>query len=53
MFPHEISENCRDFLYKTLKFNPEDRPNVVQLLTHPFIKDSIYFIFNVLSKNEK
>ena len=47
MFPYDISENCRDFLYKTLKFNSKDRHNAVQLLEHPFIKDCIsFFTFN-------
>ena len=47
IFPCDISENCRDFLYEVLKFQPEDRPNAIKLMEHPFIKDSIYFILNI------
>jgi len=36
-FPSDISEACRDFLMKTLKFKPEDRPTAADLLEHPFI----------------
>lgn len=38
-FPVEISEVCRDFLMKTLKFKPEDRPTALDLLEHPFVRD--------------
>jgi len=37
-FPKDISENCRDFLYKTFKFRPEDRPSPLDLLDHPFVR---------------
>jgi len=37
-FPKDISENCRDFLYRTFKFKPEDRPSPLELLDHPFVR---------------
>lgn len=40
-FPIDISENCRDFLYKTLKFKPEDRPSPLDLLDHPFVREDL------------
>lgn len=43
-FPSEVSESCRDFLYKTLKFKPEDRPTALDLLEHPFVKGKFLLV---------
>jgi serine/threonine protein kinase len=40
-FPADISENCRDFLFKTFKFKPEDRPSPLDLLEHPFVREDL------------
>jgi serine/threonine protein kinase len=39
-FPSDISENCRSFLYATLKNKPEERPTCTELLEHPFVAGS-------------
>lgn len=36
--PAGISENCRDFLLKTLAFDYNERPSAKELLEHPYIK---------------
>jgi len=36
-----LSENCRDFLQKTLAYKPADRPDVQQLEKHPWLFDSL------------
>lgn len=35
-----MSEDCRDFIKRALEKNPLERPTVVELLTHPWIKVS-------------
>jgi serine/threonine protein kinase len=37
-FPKDISENCRDFLLKCLKFKADDRPSASDLINHPFLQ---------------
>eukprot|EP01017_Pseudomicrothorax_dubius_P008506 TRINITY_DN12809_c0_g1_i1.p1 TRINITY_DN12809_c0_g1~~TRINITY_DN12809_c0_g1_i1.p1 ORF type:complete len:477 (-),score=70.58 TRINITY_DN12809_c0_g1_i1:35-1465(-) len=38
-FPTNISPICYDFLQKTLRVNPSERPSALELLEHPFIKE--------------
>jgi len=37
--PEGISEACKDFLLKTFRFDPEDRPTPLGLLEHPFLRE--------------
>lgn len=37
--PEGLSEHCKDFLLRTFKFHPEDRPSPLDLLEHPFIRE--------------
>mmetsp|Transcript_3410 Transcript_3410/g.7078 ORF Transcript_3410/g.7078 Transcript_3410/m.7078 type:complete len:203 (+) Transcript_3410:886-1494(+) len=37
--PADLSPAGKDFILSCLKRNPSDRPNVYQLLRHPFVKD--------------
>ena len=47
-FPNNISEQCRDFLYKIFKFRPEDRPTAADLLEHPFVKGSFLMFLSLI-----
>ncbi|KRW99049.1 Protein kinase-like domain [Pseudocohnilembus persalinus] len=49
---NKISDNANDFLLKCLKENPTERPNVYQLLRHPYITNSS-MPDNNLSSNQK
>jgi len=37
--PEGISDACKDFLLKTFRFDPEDRPTPLGLLEHPFLRE--------------
>lgn len=37
--PSDLSPAGKDFILSCLRRNPSDRPNVYQLLRHPFVKD--------------
>lgn len=40
-YPKNISANCKDFLDKTLRVNPHERPSIDELLQHPFFKEPL------------
>ncbi|KAJ9159079.1 hypothetical protein P3X46_024610 [Hevea brasiliensis] len=40
--PDFLSDLSRDFITKCLKFNPDDRPTVAELLQHPFVTGSSF-----------
>lgn len=41
MYPLGISQNCKDFLDGCLKYKPEERLKVQELLQMPFITSKI------------
>ena len=45
----ELSQNCKDFITKCLEKEQEHRASIVELRSHPFLKDS----FQPLSEIEK
>ena len=38
-FPAGVSEDAIDLLFKMLRFSPDDRPQAIELLTHPYLED--------------
>ena len=38
--PPTVSEKCRNFIYSCMRKNPNERPNVHELLQHPFLNDT-------------
>ncbi|KAJ5074609.1 sterile20-like kinase isoform b-related [Anaeramoeba ignava] len=54
--PDKWSSNCKDFLSKCLIKNPNERPNVEDLLEHPFIKtakDCSQTLYEIVSKSKE
>ncbi|XP_059630823.1 mitogen-activated protein kinase kinase kinase 1-like [Cornus florida] len=39
--PDSLSRDARDFILRCLQVNPNTRPTATQLLTHPFVKQSL------------
>lgn len=38
-FPEGITDNCKDFLLRTFKFDPDTRPSPLDLLEHNFVRE--------------
>lgn len=52
MYPLSISQNCKEFLDSCLKYNPEERSKVPELLHKPFITSyKIDFIHKYLVRS--
>nr|XP_043629611.1 mitogen-activated protein kinase kinase kinase 1-like [Erigeron canadensis] len=41
MIPETLSAEARDFIFKCLQVNPNDRPTAAKLLKHPFVKTPV------------
>jgi len=37
-FPSKLSDHCCDFISMALEKNPLERPSIVEMLTHPWMK---------------